>query len=65
MTLYGLAGSFYDIISKYRSNKANILIFIKIAIWRALVWGVISANFGVHLVGISAWEGAGDEILGL
>ena len=44
-TLHGLAGSFYDIISKYRSNKANILIFIKIAIWRVLVWGVDLGHF--------------------
>ena len=45
MTLHGLAGSFYDIISKYRSNKAQILILIKIAIGRALVWGVESATY--------------------
>ena len=45
VTLYGLAGSFYDTISKYRSNKAKILIFIKIAIGRALGWGVDSATY--------------------
>ena len=45
MNLYGLGGPYYDIISKYRSNKAQILIFIKIAICRALEWGVDSATY--------------------
>ena len=45
MTLYADYCSFYDIFSKYRSNKAQILIFIKIAICRALVWGVDSATY--------------------
>lgn len=43
MVLYGFPCSGYDIHSKYRSNKAWILIFIR----RALVWGV---DFS-HLLG--------------
>ena len=65
MTLYGLGGPYYDIISKYRSNKAQILIFIKIAIGRALVWGV---DLG-HLLGYTPWvsqprRGLGMKYLG-
>ena len=49
MTLGGLEGSDYDVILKYRSNKAQILIFIKIAICRALEWGVDWATYwGTH-----------------
>ena len=63
MTLYGLAVSFYDIISKFRSNRAYILIFIKIAIWRDLVCGVDLGHFwGTSLGYLSLGWGRGWNI---
>ena len=56
MNLYGLAGPYYDIISKHRSKS----LFVEL--WNR---GLIGQLIGVHTVGISAWEGARDEILGL
>ena len=61
MTLCGLAGSGYDAILKYRSNKAQILIFIKIAIGRAVVWGV---DLG-HLLGYNPWVSLPGRWLGM